>query len=265
MSGVKRAWIASSDFIMVHRSLVAALDGDYEAAMVLDRIRYRSGRDGWWVATQQEMVEETCLSEWKLKQAIKRLRAAGFIESARVSPYDATLKWRVVVDEEESRQPEQEESSVSINQSEESSLSEEEESSVSSTKNERTTPVGVTTEVTRVTRPSPESHPRRVLPDDWQPSREVVDYRVSGCIDVRASYDTFVSFQRRERRQSANWQESFIEWVMRDLKRWRDEHADEGPLDEFGLHRARDPEQHARNVEMVRERQEYLARLAQQQ
>lgn len=105
MTGVDPAWIAGTDFIMVHRSLVAALDGNYEAAMVLDRVRFRSSgpgsANGWWEATRAELQEETGLSKWKLDQAVKLLKEAGFLESERITSYDPTQRWRVILENQE--------------------------------------------------------------------------------------------------------------------------------------------------------------------
>lgn len=116
MTGVRPEWIASNDFIMVHRGLVAALDGDYEAAMVLDRIRFRSAGpgsvNGWWEASRDELREECCLSKWKCDQAVKVLKEAGFLESERITPYDPTQRWRVVVENQEQVVPENQEQVV---------------------------------------------------------------------------------------------------------------------------------------------------------
>lgn len=94
--GVPANHIAGTNFIMVHLDLVDDLDGDFHAALLLDRIRFRAG-DGWWSATREQLMADTRLNEYHLKRAIKVLRGMGFLETERVSAYDATLKYRVVI------------------------------------------------------------------------------------------------------------------------------------------------------------------------
>jgi hypothetical protein len=84
---------------MVHLDLVDDLDGDFQAAMLLDRIRFRAG-SGWWEATYSELMSDTRLSEHQVKRCLKKLRDVGFLESKRVSPYDPTQMFRLVVCEE---------------------------------------------------------------------------------------------------------------------------------------------------------------------
>ena len=99
MSGIKPDWIAGRSFVMLHRDLVEALDGDLNSAIVVDRIRYHAG-DGWWRATKAEMMHETMLTENRLRRSIKVLEDAGYIEVTRSGPYDATLKYRLIVEDE---------------------------------------------------------------------------------------------------------------------------------------------------------------------
>lgn len=84
---------------MVHLDLVDDLDGDFLAALLLDRIRFRAG-SGWWTATYDELIADTRLSEHQVKRCLKKLREVGFLESKRVSPYDPTQMFRLVVCEE---------------------------------------------------------------------------------------------------------------------------------------------------------------------
>lgn len=112
-AGVPAHHIAGTNFIMVHLDLVDDLDGDFHAAMLLDRIRFRAG-SGWWTATQADLIADTRLSEHQVKRALKHLRDAGFIESKRVSPYDPTQMFRVVVCDE---CPENTETTVNVKSS----------------------------------------------------------------------------------------------------------------------------------------------------
>lgn len=95
-NGVDPRWISGTDFIRMHLDLVDALEGDFHAALLLDRIAFRAG-SGWWAATYEQMREATRLSDWHVKRAAKKLRDMGWIESQRVSKYEAMLRWRVVV------------------------------------------------------------------------------------------------------------------------------------------------------------------------
>lgn len=101
VSGASREWLASTNFVMIHMGLVDALHGSYAAAALFQRIDYRADATGWWVAGKTEMAEDLRVSERVLDRAIKELRGAGFIESQRVTPYNPTLKWRCVFNEED--------------------------------------------------------------------------------------------------------------------------------------------------------------------
>lgn len=83
---------------MLHLDLVDDLNGDFLAALLLDRIRYRAG-DGWWAVTRADMLADTRMSEYQLKRSLRVLRDAGYVETERVSAYDATLQYRVVLAE----------------------------------------------------------------------------------------------------------------------------------------------------------------------
>lgn len=96
--GVDPAWIAGNNFVMIHLDLVDALDGDWIAAGVLNRIQFRAGgADNWWRATFEELKDDTRLTDYVLRQRLKILRDKGFIESRRRQSYDPILEWRVVV------------------------------------------------------------------------------------------------------------------------------------------------------------------------
>lgn len=98
-TGVPAHHIAGTNFIMVHLDLVDDLDGDFLAAMLLDRIRFRAG-SGWWAATYEDLIADTRLSEHQVKRCLKKLREVGYLESKRVSPYDPTQMFRLVLCEE---------------------------------------------------------------------------------------------------------------------------------------------------------------------
>lgn len=129
-TGVPRSLLVEGDFILLRMSMVDALDGDFEAAIVLQRIAWRCERYGEWAATHEEIQAETRLSEWKVKKALRMLRARGWLDSRRVSRADSTQVWFLPPETEESSVPEKVNSSVS--EVEESSVPEAEESSVSS-------------------------------------------------------------------------------------------------------------------------------------
>ena len=99
MSGIKPGWLGN-DFVMVHLDLVDALGGSLEAALLIGRLHYRAGT-GWWTATRAELMEQTRLTKARLDRAVKEAREAGFIETRPVSPTDATLQWRLILDDEE--------------------------------------------------------------------------------------------------------------------------------------------------------------------
>lgn len=208
MSGVRPEWVAGTDFIMVHRELVTVLDGDYEAAMVLDRIRFRSGRDGWWVATAPEMQAETCLTEWKLKAAVKHLRDVGLIESVRVSSFDPTQKWRLVM--EESSVPCGMETSDTGSVKEESSDTVKEESSDTSSKNSKNTS-GSTVQ-------DPEMHPMRAIRRDWQPSGGFATYLHATYphVDIERRVREFVLWHMQNSKTSRSWEALLETWISRD-------------------------------------------------
>ena len=93
--GVNPAWIAGTDFVMIHMDLVDALGGSYAAAALLNRIMFRAGREGWWAASLDEIQADTRLSRAVVNRAVRELRAAGMIESERVHAYGSLLRWRV--------------------------------------------------------------------------------------------------------------------------------------------------------------------------
>lgn len=142
MTGSDRAWAASRDFLIIHLDLLDVLDGSYAAAAVWSRIHYRAGADGWWTATREQMCTETRLTERVLRRALEELRAIGLVEAARVSPFDPTLRWRIVWDRPDAR----DEHLLTDGQNvtpvmDESSNSVSDDSSITSSQNVRTPPM----------------------------------------------------------------------------------------------------------------------------
>jgi hypothetical protein len=111
--GLDPRLLIAGDFIMLRMALVDALDGDIEAALVLQRIAWRCERDGEWKASHEDIQQETRLSERKVKTALKVLRDRGFLASRRSSAYDATMVWSVRLDTDETSVSESDETSVS--------------------------------------------------------------------------------------------------------------------------------------------------------
>jgi hypothetical protein len=113
VSGLDPRLLIAGDFIMLRMALVDALDGDIEAALVLQRIAWRCERDGFWKASHEDIQQETRLSERKVKGALKVLRDKGFLSARRATAYDATLVWSVLLDTDVSSVSEADETSVS--------------------------------------------------------------------------------------------------------------------------------------------------------
>jgi hypothetical protein len=232
MTGVRREWITSNNFVMLHLDLVDALGGSYEAAALLNRIQYRAG-DGWWVVTKAEMAADIRLSEWKMDRAIKELRDAGMVESERVDRFHSTLRWRLCwAPEEDSSFPGTGDTSLPTHPEEDSSLSGEEDSSFSSSKNIRTT-VQSGTHV-RVDE-APERHPQRQITNDWTPAN---GFKSSLChdyplVNVDAALRRFVDHHIGRGDTNRSWEAEFRKWVSLDQDRL--ERDREGGTDDLGI------------------------------
>lgn len=96
--GLDPSLLIAGDFVLVRHALVDALDGDFPAAILLQRIQWRCERDGAWAATRLDLERETRLSEWQVKRALKLLLDRGYIVAERASAWDSTKVWRVVLD-----------------------------------------------------------------------------------------------------------------------------------------------------------------------
>lgn len=88
--------VVAGDFIVLRMALVDALDGNFEAAILFQRLVWRCERTGEWAASRAELEAETRLSERKVKGAVKKLRDMGWITSRRQSSYDPTPVWSIV-------------------------------------------------------------------------------------------------------------------------------------------------------------------------
>src|SRR5689334_21161959 len=97
MNGINPAHIAGTNFVMLHLDLLDDLDGDFYAALLFDRIKFRAGTDGWWTATRAQVIEDTRLTEAKFKRALQKLRDAGYVQTERVAAYDARLRYGVII------------------------------------------------------------------------------------------------------------------------------------------------------------------------
>lgn len=99
MNGANPAHIAGTDFVMIHMGLLDELSGDFYATLLFARIQFRGGTDGWWEATRARILADTRMSEYQFKHALQTLKNAGYVETERVSAYNATLRYRVVIAE----------------------------------------------------------------------------------------------------------------------------------------------------------------------
>lgn len=109
MAGIKREYLASQNFVMIHLSLIDH-GLSWEAAGVLHRIDYRSGGGGWWTVTKGDMQKDMRISERKLDRALDELRGLGLLRSERASSTTALTRWSVnyaepTLQDETSRSP----------------------------------------------------------------------------------------------------------------------------------------------------------------
>lgn len=95
--GANPEHIAGTDFVMIHMDLLDELGGDFHAALLFARIQFRAGTDGWWEATRARILEDTRMTEYQFKQALRTLKDAGYVQTERVAAYNATLRYRVII------------------------------------------------------------------------------------------------------------------------------------------------------------------------
>lgn len=94
MSGIRRDYLATQNFVMIHLSLIDH-GLSWEAAAVLHRIDYRSGGGGWWAVTKAQMQADMRISERKLDRALTELRDLGLLRSERASAETSLMRWGV--------------------------------------------------------------------------------------------------------------------------------------------------------------------------
>lgn len=93
MTGCDRSLVMQGDFILLRMALVDALGGDFESALVFQRICWRAERDGHWSATRQQIQDETRLSKWKVDKALRVLRERDWLLGEAEGGYDRTVRW----------------------------------------------------------------------------------------------------------------------------------------------------------------------------
>lgn len=244
--------LVKGDFILLRTALVDALGGNFEAAIVLQRIAWRCERDGSWVASREVIQEETRLSEWKVKAAIKKLKALGWLTSERSSTWDATPRWRVITEQEDSSQsravenlpldredssssgvlrvggflpPDEEIAEILTPDREESSRSEEEESSRSSLQTEETSPTAVVGEEGEAPAPPPRE-PLRLLERRWNPDEPYIRMALETCplVDLRSLLSRYILDRVEKGRacDSAEW----YRWATADQQRAKERQAE---------------------------------------
>ena len=91
---------------------------------------------------------------------------------------------------------------------------------------------------------APERHPSRSI-DGWAPRREFIEdlRKQFPGVDVRARYEAMVDWKIAKGQTSRSWEAELRDWVRRQFEKQK---AEESPLDDMGLHRAKvDHDAHA--------------------
>jgi hypothetical protein len=190
------------DFIPLRMALVDYLDGDYEAAIVLQRIFFRCQNphgDGTWTVSIDDLGMECRLSTHKVKRAVKVLRARGYLASERTSKWDPTLTWTVVTSEPTSTSREGEiPPHVTA------------ESTFTSCK-EELLPTGVEEERApkRRSRATP-------LSSSWRPSLEHRAKAATRGLDVDAVAEKFIAWAQAKDQRYVDWDKAFLVWLTRE-------------------------------------------------
>lgn len=83
--------LVSGDFVLLRMALVDQVG--FEAALLFQRIVWRSERDGFWTASKSELQAETRLSTWKLDNAIRVLKEVGWLRAERADSFNPTQRW----------------------------------------------------------------------------------------------------------------------------------------------------------------------------
>jgi hypothetical protein len=210
MSGLNPRLLIAGDFIMLRMALVDALDGDIEAALVLQRIAWRCERDGFWKASHEDIQQETRLSERKVKSALKVLRDKGYLTAKRATAYDATLVWSVLLDTDETSDSERDETSVSP-----SSKTGETGAALPPlpTMEGQTEAFALQTPVE--SKPVRRKKPVRPMPEDFTPTPEMIAWTKKHCpdIDARREWASFVNHHQAKGSMFADWVAAWRTWA----------------------------------------------------
>lgn len=99
MPGAPREAYAPRHFIMLSMVAVKEL-GSWEAAGCFQRIAWRAERDGFWRATMAQIAEEIGVSERTAHRITKKLRDIGWVTADRENSWEATLTWRIIIEDE---------------------------------------------------------------------------------------------------------------------------------------------------------------------
>jgi hypothetical protein len=218
VSGLDPRLLIAGDFIMLRMALVDALDGDIEAALVLQRIAWRCERDGFWKASHEDIQQETRLSERKVKGALKVLRDKGFLSARRATAYDATLVWSVLLDTDETSVSEGDETSVSP-------------SSKTGDRGTATPPLAPeVTQFSLLTPPVPTVGKRKgsatPIPPEWlamdtPPKELIVKAKEVGLptADIGPVWRAFTSWHASKDTRYVRWEWTWRNWVEKEVAR----------------------------------------------
>lgn len=105
---LKNEWVNGSEFIMVSPELTKALGGDFVAAGVAARAKYRTNRKGyefdgliWWRCSVAELADDMGISIRQVRRALVVLEENGMVEKASHNiegSWDRTLSYRLIFD-----------------------------------------------------------------------------------------------------------------------------------------------------------------------
>lgn len=236
--GLSRALLVDGDFVLLRMALVDDLDGDYEAAIVLQRIAWRCEHHEEWTATHAKIQAETRLSARKVKRALGVLRSRGYLTSRRTSPWDPTQAWRVVFDSAPVGDPGDARDVHHVMA--ESTSTGGGETVLTSLEDRETTPTptagvapgvaptcdGATNGHERTTSPMVTSPTKRPtpIPNDFTASPAMVAWARRHTPDVDAAFETqqFRDFHANSGKRGLDWVRAWHVWMRREQK-WSDE------------------------------------------
>jgi hypothetical protein len=219
MSGLNPRLLIAGDFIMLRMALVDTLDGDIEAALVLQRIAWRCERDGFWKASHEDIQQETRLSERKVKGALKVLRDRGFLAGKRAGAYDATLVWSVLLDTDETSVSEVDETSVSP-------------SSKTGDMGAALPPLPTMEGRTETFASQAAVKPARAkgkataMPKDFQPTPAMVAWTKEHCpdIDAKREWTSFVNHHEAKGSRFVKWDAAWRTWAN-NAQKWAEQRS----------------------------------------